>query len=141
MEIPSVCPHCDAPYRWELSLAVERELAWRAPDGPAFLFACAGCGGIVSISFAWSLVQGSDPRHLRLAGGPADLQESPRIMLVDACPHGCGAQLGLQLDPDDPWARDTVWPDEDRVMGGYRCPRCDGEGVLQIRPMVAVGET
>ena len=49
MEIPSVCPHCDTPYRWELSLAVDQEL------------------------------------------------------------------------------------------GGYRCPGCDGEGILQMRPVVDVG--
>lgn len=140
MEIPSVCPHCDAPYRWELSLAVDQELAWRAPGAPAFLFACAECEGLVSLTFAWSLAAGSDPRPLRLAGGPTELEEAPRILLVDGCPHGCGATLGLQLDPDDPWANDTVWPVEERVLGGYRCPRCDGEGILNIFPVVDVGE-
>ena len=38
MEIPSVCPHCAEPYRWELSLSVEQELAWRHPNAPAFTF-------------------------------------------------------------------------------------------------------
>ena len=141
MEIPSVCPHCLAPYRWELSLAVEQELAWRAPEAPSFLFACAACEGEVSLTFAWRLALGSDPRPLRLAGGPTALEASPRIMLVDLCPHGCGATLGLQLDPDDPWARGTVWPDEEKVLGGYRCPRCDGEGILNIFPVVKCGDT
>jgi hypothetical protein len=53
---------------------------------------------------------------------------------VECCPHGCGLRLGLQLDPDDPWAASRVWPDEPQVLGGYRCPRCDGEGRLAIWP-------
>ncbi len=120
-------------------MAVDQELAWQAPGAPRFLFACAGCEGVVAVTFAWSLEQGSDPRHLRLAGGPTEVEESPRILLVDRCPHDCGALLGLQLDPEDSWANDTVWPDKNRVLGGYRCPRCDGEGVLKICPVVEAG--
>ena len=126
MQIPSCCPHCDAPFSWEVDLSVERELAWAAPNSPAFLFRCASCGEAVRIRFDWRLERGTAPRAL---------------LLVEGCPHGCGARLGLRLEPDDPWALGTAWPDEDRVLGGYRCPRCDGEGRLVIRPVVeAAGE-
>ena len=74
-------------------------------------------------------------------GGPTARGAAPRILLVDRCPHGCGARLGLQLDPDDPWALGVAWPDEERVLGGYRCPTCDGEGRLQIRPVVLKGRS
>ncbi len=138
MEIPSCCPHCDEPYRWEIDLHVDRELAWAAPNGPAFAFQCAHCEELVEITFQWNLEQGSDPRRLTLVGGPTAQPSRPCILLVDRCPHGCGARLGLQLDPDDPWARDVAWPDESVVLGGYRCSRCDGEGLLRIQPVVGV---
>ncbi len=139
MEVPSICPHCGEAYRWEVSLAVDQELAWQAPAAPRFLFACAGCEGIAAVTFAWSLEQGEDPRRLQLAGGPTELEPRPKILLVDRCPHGCEALLGLQLEADDPWAQGTAWPDEEHVLGGYRCPRCDGEGLLKIRPVVEAG--
>ena len=137
MEIPSCCPHCDEPYRWEIDLKVDRELAWMAPNSPGFAFLCAHCGGQVEVTFDWSLEQGSDAHRLLLVGGATPLRPRPNILLVDLCPHGCGAKLGLQLDPDDPWARGVAWPDESRVLGGYRCPRCDGEGRLRIQPVVS----
>ena len=136
MEIPSTCPHCGEPHVWELDLAVDRELAWAAPDGPGFLFCCASCQGSVRIGFTWRLEQGEAPRRLQLVGGATPSPPAPSILLVDHCPHGCGARLGLQLEPDDPWATGRVWPDEPRVLGGYRCPRCDGEGRLVIQPVV-----
>ena len=105
MEIPSCCPHCDEPYRWEIDLKVDRELAWMAPNSPGFAFLCAHCGGQVEVTFDWSLEQGSDAHRLLLVGGATPLRPRPNILLVDLCPHGCGAKLGLQLDPDDPWAR------------------------------------
>jgi len=134
MEVPACCPRCGAPAVWELELRVDRELAWAAPEGPSFRFRCASCGGLVRVGFRWNLEPGSDPRPLRLVGGPAE--PAPRILLVDRCPHGCGARLGLQLDPDDAWARGRAWPDEPLVVGGYRCPRCDGEGRLRLQPAV-----
>jgi hypothetical protein len=141
MEIPACCPHCAHPYCWELDLRVERELAWASPHAPAFTFLCAACSQPVRITFVWRLEQGSDPRPLRLVGGPHSLSpEVPRILLVDDCPHHCGARLGLQLDPDDPWAQGRAWPDEPQILGGYRCPRCDGEGRLWIQPLVLVGQ-
>jgi len=141
MEIPSCCPHCDEPYRWEIDLSVDRELAWMAPNSPGFAFLCASCGGQVEITFDWKLEQGSDPRRLLLVGGPTPLRPHPCILLVDLCPHGCGAKLGLQLDPEDPWAQGVAWPDESVVLGGYRCPSCDGEGRLRIQPLVGDGNT
>lgn len=139
-EVPATCPHCDAPYRWEVDLHVEQELAWCAPAGPAFAFRCQACGGAVEITLRWRLEQGSHPRHLRLLGGPTPLDEAPCILLVDRCPHGCGALLGLRLEPDDPWARGVAWPDAEQTLGGYRCPRCDGEGRLCLLPVVGVPE-
>ena len=136
MQIPSCCPFCDEPFVWELQLAVDRELAWAAPDAPGFLFQCERCQGQVRITFVWRLEQGSAPRTLQLVGAKTPSPAEPRILLVDHCPHGCGARLGLQLDPDDPWARGQVWPDEPRVLGGYRCPTCDGEGRLVIHPTI-----
>jgi hypothetical protein len=138
MEIPACCPLCDEPFVWELSLAVDRELAWAAPEAPSFLFRCARCEGTVRISFDWRLERGTDPRRLTLVGGATPEPPAPCILLVDRCPHGCGTRLGLQLDPADPWATGRVWPDEPAVLGGYRCPRCDGEGRLVIQ--VLVGE-
>lgn len=120
---------------------MDRELAWAAPNAPSFSFLCEACQEMVRITFTWNLEQGSDPRPLRLVGGPSEVRPEPRILLVDHCPHGCGARLGLQLDPDDPWATGQVWPDEPRILGGYRCPRCDGEGRLRILPLVERGET
>jgi hypothetical protein len=139
MEVPSCCPHCDAALRWELQLSVDRELGWQHPNAPSFLFRCQRCGGQLEITFRWRLQRGSDPRRLQLVGGATPQAPLPRIVLVDRCPHGCGTRLGLQLDPDHPWARGVVWPDEDRVLGGYRCPTCDGEGQLVIRPLVVAG--
>jgi hypothetical protein len=136
MQIPACCPSCDEAFVWELDLTVDRELAWEAPHAPGFLFQCEKCQARVRITFAWHLEQGSAPRPLQLVGGATPAPEMPRILLVDRCPHGCGARLGLQLDPDDPWARGQVWPDEPRVLGGYRCPTCDGEGRLVIQPVV-----
>ena len=140
MEIPACCPACDEPFVWELDLRVDRELAWAAPHGPAFTFSCSSCAAAVTIAFAWRLERGEDPRRLQLVGGATPSPPAPRILLVDRCPHGCGARLGLQLDPDDPWAAGRVWPDEPRVLGGYRCPRCDGEGRLAIWPLLERGE-
>jgi len=140
LKIPACCPRCDEPLVWELDLEVEQELAWAAPSAPGFLFRCSACHSLVRVTFAWRLEQGSDPRALTLAGGATSAPAAPRILLVDRCPHGCGARLGLQLDPDDPWARGQVWPDEPRVLGGYRCPTCDGEGRLVIRPVVEPGD-
>jgi hypothetical protein len=137
VEIPACCPHCDEPACWEIDLTVDRELAWAAPHGPSFVFRCTSCDNLVQISFDWQLERGSDPRPLKLVGGPTPEPPAPRILLVDHCPHGCGARLGLQLEPEDPWATTRVWPDEPRILGGYRCPRCDGEGRLRIQPVVA----
>lgn len=141
MEIPSCCPHCDEPYRWEVSLQVDQELAWMAPGAPAFTFVCTNCQGRVEVAFEWGLERGSAPRRLTLAGGPTPLHPQPRILLVAECPHGCGSRLGLQLEPDDPWALGVVWPDESRVLGGYRCPGCDGEGRLRIQPLVRAADS
>ena len=141
MEVPATCPHCDEPLCWELDLRVERELAWAHPDAPSFGFVCPACAGVLRVTFEWQLERGSHARTLQLVGGPTPLGDTPaRILLVDHCPHGCGARLGLQLDADDPWARGRVWPDEFRVLGGYRCPRCDGEGRLRIRPVLRTGK-
>jgi hypothetical protein len=140
VEIPACCPACDEPFVWELDLTVDRELAWAAPDGPAFTFQCAGCQALVQIAFAWRLERGSDPRQLQLVGGATPSRPVPRILLVERCPHGCGLRLGLQLEPDDPWAASRVWPDEPQVLGGYRCPRCDGEGRLAIWPVLSCVE-
>jgi hypothetical protein len=136
MEIPACCPRCDEPFCWELDLTVDRELAWAAPNSPAFTFLCTSCQGPVRITFAWSLERGSAPRHLRLVGEPGQQPEIPCILLVDHCPHGCGTRLGLRLEPGDPWALGRVWPDESQILGGYRCPSCDGEGRLRIQPVI-----
>lgn len=136
MEVPSVCPHCDEPALWELDLRVDEEIAWAAPHGPRFRFACPACEQLLAITFDWSLEQGQAARRLQLVGGASASPPQATILLVDRCPHGCGLQLGLQLTPDDPWAHGRNWPDEDRVLGGYRCPRCDGEGRLRVRPVV-----
>jgi hypothetical protein len=138
VEVPSVCPLCGEAFVWEIDLATPRELAWRAPFAPGFLFACAACGAAVRVTFEWRLEAGSDPRPLRLVP-PASRPdpERPRLLLVDACPHGCATLLGFELDPADPaLASDRFWPDEARTLGGYRCPRCDGEGLLVLRPLV-----
>ena len=132
MEVPACCPYCDQPFVWEVDLHVDRELGWEAPNAPAFLFRCAGCQGTVRVLLGWSLERGSDPRPLRLVGGPAPLEAAPHILLVDRCPHGCGARIGLELDADDPGLGGRAWPDQPRILGGYRCPRCDGEGRLRL---------
>jgi hypothetical protein len=142
MEVPACCPRCGAAYVWELGLAVDRELAWAAPDALCFRFRCASCAGEVRVGFAWQLERGSAARPLRLVGGPAPLPASPRILLVDHCPHGCGARLALQLEPDDPLLAGRVWPHpphQPLVLGGYRCPRCDGEGRLRLAVEVSAG--
>lgn len=136
MEVPSVCPHCDEALLWEVEVAVPEELAWAAPQAPRFLFACPRCDETVAVTFAWSLERGAAARQLQLVGGASAHPPRPAIVLVDVCPHGCKTKLGLQLTPDDPWTQDRNWPDEDRILGGYRCPRCDGEGRLRIRPVV-----
>jgi hypothetical protein len=136
LEVPACCPHCDETFLWSVSLAVDRELAWAAPHAPLFLFRCAACSGAVRITFEWALRRGSDPRPLRIVGGPSPLSPAPRILLVDTCPHGCGTRLGLQLEPEEPGAELRAWPDQPLVLGGYRCPSCDGEGVLSLRVRV-----
>ncbi|MBW2730807.1 MAG: hypothetical protein JRH20_00355 [Deltaproteobacteria bacterium] len=138
MEIPSTCPHCDAALIWELDLHIPHELAWQHPQSPSFLFRCPRCDEQVHIRFAWQLQRGSAKRHLRLVGEKGTPDGPSRLLLVDHCPHGCGALLGLELDPDDPWAQGQCWPDEDQTLGGYRCTRCDGEGLLRIRPVVEI---
>lgn len=135
MEIPSTCPHCDAALIWEVDLHIDRELAWAHPNSPSFLFGCPRCEKLVRVDFVWQLERGAAARRLRLVGG-SRRDGPPRLLLVAHCPHGCGTQLGLELDPDDPWAQGQAWPGEDEILGGYRCPRCDGEGRLRIRPRV-----
>ena len=68
---------------------------------------------------------------------PATRASEPCILLVGACPHGCGTRLGLQLRADDPMTDDSYGPDEAKVLGGYRCTTCDGEGRLALQPIVA----
>jgi hypothetical protein len=119
-----------------VDLAVDREVAWAAPQGPEFLFRCAACESTVRIALSFHLERGSDPRPLRLFGGGTELVARPCILLVDQCPHGCGAKLGLQLEPGDPALCGTAWPDTPLALGGYRCPRCDGEGVLRLEVQI-----
>ena len=137
MDVPSTCPHCEQPAVWEIDLRVDEEIAWAAPQSPRFRFACPSCRRHFTIGFTWSLEAGEAPRRLQLVGGASPSPPRPAILLVDHCPHGCGLRLGLQLYADDPWAHEQNWPDEDRILGGYRCPRCDGEGRLRIRPVVS----
>jgi len=132
MEVPACCPHCEAPFVWGIDLHVDRELGWAAPNAPSFLFRCAACAGIVRIALDWRLERGADPRPLQLVGGPSPQPPAPRVVLVDHCPHGCGARIGLELDPDDAALGGRVWPDRPLTLGGYRCPRCDGEGRLEV---------
>jgi len=139
VEVPATCPHCEAAFIWEVDLRVDRELAWAAPEGPAFRFRCEACDGEVRVALGFGLERGADPRPLRLVGGPSSLPSRPQILLVDHCPHGCGARLGLELDADDPGTRQRAWPDAPLVLGGYRCPRCDGEGRLFIQVAVLGG--
>lgn len=136
MEVPAPCPHCGVPFVWDMDFAVEREIAWQAPQAPRFRFRCTSCEAFVVVTFSWKLEAGAAPRTLRIAGEAASLPPAPRMLLVDSCPHGCGLRLALRLEPDDPWAQSSVTPQEDRVLGGYRCPRCDGEGRLRIRALV-----
>ncbi len=136
MEVPACCPHCETPFSWEVNLAVEEEIGWAAPQAPSFLFQCDACQELVRITLSWQLKRGATPRHLELVGGPSPRPPSPQIILADSCPHGCGAPLGLQLDPHDPLLAGQVWPDQALVLGGYRCPGCDGEGVLEVLPVV-----
>lgn len=121
-----------------MELAVSAEIAWKAPQAPRFRFQCFACKGLLVVTFRWHLEAGADPRPLRLAGDGASLPKVPRILLVDSCPHGCGLRLALRIEPDDPWAESRVDPDEEHILGGYRCPRCDGEGRLRICPTVEV---
>jgi hypothetical protein len=140
VEVPACCPCCDEPFVWELDLHVDRELGWEAPNAPAFLFRCARCQSAVRVRLGWSLERGSDPRPLRLVGGPTQLRAGrPHIVLVHHCPHGCGARVGLELDPDDPGMGGRAWPDQPLILGGYRCPRCDGEGRLRVQVEVSAG--
>jgi len=97
VEVPATCPHCEAAFIWEVDLRVDRELAWAAPEGPAFRFRCEACDGEVRVALGFGLERGADPRPLRLVGGPSSLPSRPQILLVDHCPHGCGARLGLEL--------------------------------------------
>jgi hypothetical protein len=109
VDVPSCCPRCGEPFCWVVGFSIDREVAWAAPHGPAFLFRCAACEDALGIAFTWRLERGSDPRPLRLVGGGTSLPAKPCILLVDQCPHGCGAKLGLQLEPDDPGLAGTVW--------------------------------
>jgi hypothetical protein len=137
VEVPACCPHCDDPLSWELIFHVSEEIGFAAPHAPAFLFRCATCMGLVRVSFHWALEAGADPRPLRLVDKTNTAAPLlPRIILVDDCPLGCGARLGLQLDPEDPTLGGKAWPDETLILGGYRCPKCDGEGRLALRPLV-----
>lgn len=140
MRVPACCPHCDEPFSWELSLAVPQELGFAHPDAPGFLFQCTACQKPVRITFAWRLERGNHPRHLQLVGGASAAAVQPRLILVQHCPHDCGTRLGLQLDPDDPQLSGVVWPDTPLVLGGYRCPKCDGEGRLWMQMVVEAGE-
>ena len=137
VDVPACCPRCAEPFCWEIDLRVERELAWAAPRGPAFLFRCAACGAAVRVELRFQLERGAHPRPLRLVGGAAPCPPVSCILLVDGCPHDCGARLGLQLDPDDPGTSVRLWPDEPLLLGGYRCPRCDGEGRLRLQAAVS----
>lgn len=141
MEVPSICPHCEEPFVWQLNLRVETELGWRHPEAPRFWFRCASCEGLLFVTFTWHLERGHGSRPLQLVHGRLPRPAVPCIILVDGCPHGCGTLLGMQLDPEDPWAIGTAWPDEDQILGGYRCPVCDGEGCLVIRPSVETEPT
>ena len=136
MEVPAPCPHCGTQFVWEVDLAIPAEIAWAAPQAPRFRYQCASCQKLVVVTFAWSLEAGAAARPLRLAGGGSGQPPAPRILLCDHCPHGCGLHLGLRLEPDDPWATARVEPGVETVLGGYRCPRCDGEGRLRIAVMV-----
>ena len=136
MEVPAPCPYCGQEFVWELGFDVPAEIAWAAPQSPRFRFLCEACEALTVVTFAWKLEAGAAPRRLRLAGGASSNSPEPRMLLVDYCPHGCELRLGLCIEPDDPWAESRIEPDEDRVLGGYRCPRCDGEGRLRIRVLV-----
>jgi hypothetical protein len=135
MDVPACCPHCDTACVWDVELKVERELAWEHPHGPAFPFRCPHCERVLRITFDWQVERGADPRSLRVVAATARPPE-PAILLVHPCPHGCGARLGLQLRADDPWAAQPLWPDDPSILGGYRCPTCDAECVLRLRPVV-----
>jgi hypothetical protein len=141
VELLAPCPRCAAPASWEIDLRVDRELGWAAPDGPRFLFRCPRCDADIAVALRWTLDRGSDPRPLRLVGGPTPSPPTPCILLVDRCPHGCGAKLGLQLDPQDPWTRSSARGDASIVAGGYRCPRCDGEGRLRLQLVVSLSSS
>lgn len=132
MDVSAACPHCKERFLWDVDLQVEQELAWRAPHSPRFPFHCPTCSGRVVLSFRWSLEPGANARPLRVVGGSRSAPLQSCVLLVDHCPHGCGATLGLQIPPDDPWATEQVDAQIDHVLGGYRCPHCDGEGRLRI---------
>ncbi len=138
LEVPACCPGCGTALVWEVNIGVHREIAWAHPRGPIFPFDCPVCANRVEISFDWRLERGSDPRHLQLVVGRVRQDPADRcLLLVDRCPHGCGTKLALQLRPEDPFFRGRAWPDEVATLGGYRCPVCDGEGRLLLRPVVA----
>ncbi|MCA9669170.1 MAG: hypothetical protein KC503_26420 [Myxococcales bacterium] len=136
-DVRAACPHCALSLVWDVDISVEREIAFAAPNSPRFPFACPSCSKLVAISFEWHLVVGDAPRRLEVVGGAARRPElEPAILLVDECPHGCGCRLGLQLRSDDPWAQAAHDIDDIAVLGGYRCPRCDGEGILELGPVI-----
>jgi hypothetical protein len=136
MKIHVPCPSCGLSAEWEVDLAVERELAWREGSWPIFGFVCVRCHALLHLAIEWRVEPGGAPRPLfPWEGGGGVEPPAPRLVLVARCPHGCDQALGFRLEPRDPaFLGPPLEGDEELVLGGYRCPRCDGEGRLILCP-------
>jgi hypothetical protein len=138
MEIPAPCPSCGAQVVWEVDWRFAEETAWSEGNAPTFGFRCLECHSVVHIAFLWRVERGAAPRPLRLVV-PSESGRAPEPLglLVARCPHGCGLKLGFQLEPEDRWNRGSLRPGSELVIGGHRCPRCDGEGRVVLAPQIS----
>lgn len=134
MQIRTSCPKCDFWADWEIELRVLEEIAWGEGYFPVFGFICARCDAPLHLHLIWRVEPGGGPRRLLPVGGAFGSSEPvARMVLVASCPHRCGRRLGFRLEPTDPMFQEPVEAEE-LVLGGYRCPTCDGEGRLILHP-------
>lgn len=137
MQVRAICPECSLEADWEVDLQVEEEIAWREGSWPTFGFLCTRCQALLQLELRWKVTPGKGARKLwPISSGSSSDEPVPRLVLVAHCPHNCGKKLGFRLEPSDPSFASPLEHSKEVLLGGYRCPDCDGEGCLLLQPVL-----